>query len=151
MRVMVIVKSNPETESGVMDPEQAKMFEEMTAYNEQLVKAGIMLAGEGLLPSAKGKRVVFSGSKRSVLDGPFAETKELIAGFWIWKVKTFEEAVEWAKKCPNPTGAESVLELRQVAEMDDFGDAISPEVRAREEKLAAELAKQSSRSAPERH
>src|SRR5262245_50175257 len=141
MRVMVIVKANQETESGVVGPDQEKMFEEMTTYNEQLVKAGIMLSADGLLPSKQGKRVLFSGTKRSVVDGPFAETKELIAGFWIWKVKNLEEAVEWAKKCPNTGGGESVLELRQIGELEDFGDAISPEVKAREEKLAAELAK----------
>jgi hypothetical protein len=141
MRVMVIVKANQESESGVVGPDQEKMFEEMGAYNEQLVKAGIMLSADGLLPSSRGKRVLFSGTKRSVVDGPFAETKELIAGFWIWKVKDFEEAVEWAKKCPNTGGGESVLELRQIGELEDFGDAISPEIKAREEKLAAELAK----------
>ena len=142
MRVMVIVKANKDTEAGVT-PDDAKMFEEMTTYNEQLVKAGIMLSGEGLLPSKQGKRILFSGTKRSVVDGPFAETKELIAGFWIWKVKDLEEAAEWAKKCPNTSGGESVLEIRQIGELEDFGDAISPEVKAREEKLAAELAKKS--------
>ena len=148
MRVMVIVKANQETESGTMDPAvQAKMFEEMTTYNEQLVKAGVMLSAEGLLPSAKGKRVLFSGTKRSVVDGPFAETKELIAGFWIWKVKDLEEAAEWAKKCPNTTGGESALEIRQLGEMDDFGDAMTPELKAREEKLTAELGKQNAQGA----
>ena len=149
MRVMVIVKANDETEAGVT-PDDAKMFEEMTTYNEQLVKAGIMLSGEGLLPSKHGKRILFSGPRRSVVDGPFAETKELIAGFWIWKVKDLEEAVEWAKKCPNTSGGESVLEIRQIGEMDDFGDAISPELKAREEKLAAELAEKNAKSAPAR-
>ncbi len=149
MRVMVIVKANKDTEAGVT-PDDAKMFEEMTTYNEQLVKAGIMLAGEGLLPSKQGKRILFSGTKRSVVDGPFAETKELVAGFWIWKVKDLEEAAEWAKKCPNPTGAESVLEIRQIAEMEDFGDVVSPEVKEREAKLAAELAKKNAESAPAR-
>ena len=150
MRVMVIVKANQETESGVPGKDQEKMFEEMTTYNEQLVKAGIMLAAEGLLPSKQGKRVLFSGTKRSVVDGPFSETKELIAGFWIWKVKDFEEAVEWAKKCPNPTGGESALELRQIGELEEFGDAISPEVKARQEKLASELAEKNQKGAPAR-
>lgn len=138
MRVMVIVKATPESEAGRMPP--AKLFEEMGRYNEELVKAGIMLAGEGLLPSSKGKRIAFSGKSRKVIDGPFAESKELIAGFWLWQVRSMEEAVEWAKKCPNPMEEDSVLEIRQIGELDDFGDAITPEVRASNESLRAELA-----------
>ena len=134
MRVMVIVKASKDTEAGIMPSEQ--MLSEMTSYNEQLVKAGIMLAGDGLKPSSAGARVQFSGKKRAVVDGPFAETKELIAGFWIWQVKSMEEALEWAKRCPNPTGEESVLELRPFFEATDFGDEFTPELRAKEEQLA---------------
>ena len=134
MRVMVIVKASKDTEAGIMPSEQ--MLSEMTSYNEQLVKAGIMLAGDGLKPSSAGARVQFSGKKRAVVDGPFAETKELIAGFWIWQVKSMEEALEWAKRCPNPTGEESVLELRPFFEAADFGDQYTPELRAKEEQLA---------------
>ena len=134
MRVMVIVKANKDTEAGIMPTEQ--LLTEMTNYNEQLVKAGIMLAGDGLKPSSAGARVRFSGKKRTVVDGPFAETKELIAGFWIWQVKSMEEALEWAKRCPNPTGEESVLELRPFFEATDFGDEFTPELRAKEEQLA---------------
>ena len=134
MRVMVIVKASKDTEAGIMPSEQ--MLSEMTSYNEQLVKAGIMLAGDGLKPSSAGARVRFSGKKRTVVDGPFAETKELIAGFWIWQVRSMEEALEWAKRCPNPTGEESVLELRPFFEATDFGDEFTPELRAKEEQLA---------------
>ena len=134
MRVMVIVKASKDTEAGIMPSEQ--MLSEMTSYNEQLVKAGIMLAGDGLKPSSAGARVQFSGKKRAVVDGPFAETKELIAGFWIWQVKSMEEALEWAKRCPNPTGEYSVLELRPFFEATDFGDEFTPELRAKEEQLA---------------
>ena len=134
MRVMVIVKASKDTEAGIMPSQQ--MLSEMTSYNEQLVKAGIMLAGDGLKPSSAGARVRFSGKKRTVVDGPFAETKELIAGFWIWQVKSMEEALEWAKRCPNPTGEESVLELRPFFEATDFGDEFTPELRAKEEQLA---------------
>ena len=134
MRVMVIVKANKDTEAGIMPTEQ--LLTEMTNYNEQLVKAGIMLAGDGLKPSSAGARVRFSGKKRTVVDGPFAETKELIAGFWIWQVKSMEEALEWAKRCPNPTGEDSVLELRPFFEATDFGDEFTPELRAKEEQLA---------------
>jgi hypothetical protein len=137
MRVMVIVKANEETEAGA--PPDTEMLDAMGRYNEELVKAGIMLDGEGLLPSSKGARILFSGDQRSVVDGPFAETKELIAGFWIWEVRDMDEAIEWAKRCPNPTGGESVLELRQVAKLDDFGDSVTPEVREREERLRAQL------------
>lgn len=137
MRFMVIVKANKDTEAGVMPSEQ--LLKEMGAYNEQLVKAGIMTGGEGLAASSKGARIMFSGNKRSVVDGPFAETKELIAGFWLWKCKNLAEAIEWAKKCPNPTGAEGQLEIRQVFEAEDFGAEYTPEVRAQEERIAKEI------------
>ncbi len=137
MRVMVMVKANEDTEAGT--PPNTEMLEEMGRYNEELVKAGVMLDGEGLLPSSKGVRIQFSGDQRNVVDGPFAETKELIAGYWIWQVRDMDEAIEWAKRCPNPTGEESVLELRPVAELDDFGDAVTSEVRERDERLRAEL------------
>jgi hypothetical protein len=140
MRVMVLVKANEDSEAGA--PPDTEMLEQMGAYNEELVKAGIMLAGEGLQPSSKGVRVHFSGDERSVVDGPFTETKELLAGFWLWEVRDLDEAIEWAKRCPNPTGAESVLELRPVGELDDFGDSVTPEVREREERLRAQLEEQ---------
>jgi hypothetical protein len=140
MRVMVIVKASKESEAGAM-PDQ-KLLTQMGAFNEELVKAGIMLAGEGLQPSVKGKRIRFSGSSRTVVDGPFAETKELIAGFWIWKVKSIEEAVEWVKRCPNPHPSESEIEIRQIFETEDFGDALTPEQRAQEERLRAKLSGQ---------
>jgi hypothetical protein len=135
MRVMVIVKANKDTEAGVMPSEQ--LLAEMGNYNEELVKAGIMLSGEGLHPSSKGARVEFSGNKRTVIDGPFAETKELIAGFWLWRVNSLQEAIEWAKRCPNPTGEASVLELRPVFEAEDFGDEFTPELREQEERVRA--------------
>jgi hypothetical protein len=138
MRVMVIVKASRESEAGAMPDE--KMLTEMGAFNEELVKAGVMLAGEGLHSSAKGKRVRFSGSRRTVIDGPFAETKELIAGFWIWKVKSMEEAVEWAKRCPNPHASESELEIRQIFETEEFGEELTPELREQENRLRAEIA-----------
>ena len=138
MRVMVIVKASKESESGEMPDE--KILTEMGKFNEELVKAGIMLAGEGLHSSAKGKRVRFSGSRRTVIDGPFAETKELIAGFWIWKVNSMGEAVEWVKRCPNPHPSDSEIEIRQVFETEDFGDELTPELRAQEDRLRAELA-----------
>ena len=141
MRVMVLIKANEDSEAGVMPSEQ--LLTEMGAYNEQLVEAGIMLAGEGLHPSSKGKRVRFSGDKRTVIDGPFAETKELIAGFWLWQVKSMDEAVEWVRRCPNPTGAESEVEIRQVFESEDFGAEYTPELRAQEDRLRAELADKS--------
>jgi hypothetical protein len=139
---MVLIKANGDTEANVMPSEE--LLTEMGKYNEALVKAGVMLAGEGLHPSSKGKRVRFSGTKRTVIDGPFAETKELVAGFWLWQVKSMEEAVEWIKRCPNPTGTESVIELRPVFEAEDFGAELTPELRAQEERLreqAAPLAK----------
>ena len=137
MRVMVLLKANKDSEAGVM-PSQ-KLLEDMGKYNEELVNAGIMLAGEGLHPTSKGKRVRFSGAKRSVIDGPFAETKELIAGFWIWKVKSMDEAVEWIKRCPNPTGEEAEVEIRQVFEAEDFGAEFTPELREQEERLRARI------------
>jgi hypothetical protein len=143
MRVMVIVKATPESETNSMPTEQmTKMFEEMGAYNEELVKAGIMLMGDGLTASSQGKRVHFSGKNRTVVDGPFAETKELIAGFWIWQVKSMDEAVEWVKRCPNPMMSDSDIEIRPFAEMEDFGDAMTPELRAQEDRLRAQIEKQ---------
>jgi hypothetical protein len=135
MKVMVIVKADKNTEAGVMPSEQ--LMREMGNYNEELVNAGIMLAGEGLQPSSKGARIQFSGTKRSVVDGPFAETKELIAGYWMWRVKSMQEAIDWAKRCPNPTGEESVLEIRPVFEAEDFGEEFTPELREQEERLRA--------------
>lgn len=143
MRVMVIVKATKNSEAGVMPSE--KLLTDMGNYNEQLVKAGIMLAGDGLHPSAKGKRIKFSGSQRTIVDGPFAETKELIAGYWLWQVRSMEEAVEWARRCPDPMpGEEAELEIRPVFEADDFGEEYTPELRAREEQLRAEVAKKQS-------
>ena len=142
MRVMVLVKSSPETEAGQMPTEQE--LAEMGEYNEALVNAGIMLDGEGLHPSVKGVRIDFAGSgKASVTDGPFAETKELLAGYWLWKVDSMDEAVEWAKKCPNPTGEESVLELRPFFEAEDFGETFTPELREQEDQLRQRLQSQS--------
>jgi hypothetical protein len=138
MRVMVFVKATKKSEAGVM-PEE-KLLAEMGKFNEELVKAGVMLAGEGLHPSSKGKRVVFSGGKKTVVDGPFAETKELIAGFWIWQVKDVQEALEWARRCPNPMpGEEGVLEIRPVFEAEDFGKEFTPELRAQEERIRAQI------------
>ena len=134
MRVMVLVKANKESEAGVMPSE--KLLSEMTDFNEELVKAGVMLAGEGLHPSSKGVRVAFSGSERKVIDGPFAETKELVAGFWVWQVKSLDEAIEWVKRMPNPDGGtEGEIEIRPVFEADDFGEELSPELREREQRL----------------
>ena len=139
MKVMVIVKASKSSEAGEMPDVQ--LLTEMGNYNEELVKAGIMLAGEGLHPTSKGFRVRFSGKDRSVVNGPFAETKELIAGYWIWKVKSMEEAVEWVKKCPNPHCEDSEIEIRQIFEVEDFGDAFTPELQAQEERIKAEAAK----------
>lgn len=136
MRVMVIVKANKDSEAGQMPSQQ--LLSDMLAYNEELVKAGIMLAGDGLHPSSRGKRIRFSGDKRTVIDGPFAETKELIAGYWLWQVRSMDEAVEWAKRCPNPMEGESELEIRQIFEADDFGAELTPELRAKEERLRKE-------------
>ena len=139
MRFMVIVKATKDSEAGVMPSEQ--LLTEMGRYNEELVKAGVMLAGEGLQPSSTGARVRFSGSTRTVIDGPFAETKELIAGFWLWQCRSKEEAIEWVKRCPNPMPGDSEIEIRQVYEADDFGAEFTPELRAQEERLRAETAK----------
>ena len=133
MRVMVIVKASKESEAGVMPDEKA--LTEMGHYNQQLANAGIMLEGEGLHPTSKGKRIRFSGSQRTVIDGPFAETKELIAGYWLWKVKSMDEAVEWVKRCPNPHNEESEIEIRQVFEEDDFGAEFTPELREQERRV----------------
>ena len=137
MRFMVIVKATADSEAGSL-PDQ-KLLTEMGKFNDELVKAGIMLAGEGLQPSSKGARVRFSGSKRSVIDGPFAETKELIAGFWVWQVKSKEEAIEWVKRCPNPFAGESEIEIRQVFEAEDFGAEFTPELREQEEHQRREI------------
>jgi hypothetical protein len=133
MRVIVMVKATKSSEAGEM-PDQ-KMLSEMGKYNEELVKAGIMLAGEGLHPSSRGKRVRFSGTQRSVIDGPFTETKELIAGFWLWQVKSMDEAVEWLKRCPNPHNEMTDVEIRPVFETEDFGAEMTPELRAQEERI----------------
>ena len=133
MRVMVIVKASKASEAGEMPSE--KMLSEMGRFNEQLVNAGIMLAGEGLHPTSKGKRVRFSGSNRTVVDGPFAETKELIAGYWIWKVKSMDEALEWVKRCPNPHNDASEIEIRQIFEEEDFGAELTPELREQERQV----------------
>jgi hypothetical protein len=138
MRCMVIVKANKDSEAGVM-PKQ-DLLAEMGKFNEELVKAGVMLAGEGLQPSSKGKRVRFSGKKRTVIDGPFTETKELIAGFWLWQVRSMEEAVEWVKRCPSPHQGEAEIEIRQVFEAEDFGSEFTPELREREEQMRAQVA-----------
>ena len=137
MQVMVMIKANQDTEAGVLPSEQ--LLAEMGAYNEKLVKAGVMLAGEGLHPSSKGKRVKFSKGKTSVIDGPFAETKELIAGFWLWRVNSMAEAGEWAKRIPNPDGTESEVEIRPLFEADDFGDEFTPELREQEARLRAQI------------
>ena len=133
MRVMVLVKATKESEAGEMPSE--KLLSEMMQYNEQLVKAGIMLAGEGLHPSSKGARVRFSGSSRNVIEGPFAETKELVAGYWLWQVNSLQEAIEWVKRCPNPMMSDSEIEIRPIFEAADFGEALTPELRAKEEEL----------------
>src|SRR4026208_2608056 len=135
MRVMVIIKANENSEAGVMPSEQ--LITDMGNFNEELVKAGVMLAGEGLHPSSKGVRVKFDGDARTVTDGPFAETKELVAGFWIWQVKSLQEAVEWVKRCPNPHEGVGEIEIRQVFEADDFGPALTPELREAEERSRA--------------
>ena len=139
MRVMVIVKATKDSEAGVLPSEE--LLTEMGKYNEELVKAGVMLAGEGLHPSSKGKRVRFSGEKRTVIDGPFSETKELIAGFWLWQVRSMEEAIEWVKRCPNPMpGTEAEIEIRPVFEAEDFGPEFTPELREQEERLRRQVA-----------
>ena len=139
MRFMIIVKATKDSEAGKMPSQE--LLAAMGKYNEELVKAGIMLAGEGLHPSSKGARVRFKGDKRIVTDGPFAETKELVAGFWLWQVKSREEAIEWVKRCPNPMPGESEIEIRQVFEAEDFGTEFTPEEREREDRLRAEIAR----------
>ncbi|HVR23354.1 MAG TPA: YciI family protein [Candidatus Polarisedimenticolia bacterium] len=139
MRCIVMVKATEDSEAGVM-PKQ-ELLAAMGKFNEELVKAGVLLAAEGLQPSSKGKRVRFSGSNRRVIDGPFTETKELIAGFWLWQVRSMEEAVEWVKRCPNPFEGDSEIEIRQVFEADDFGPELTPELREQEERLRRQVAK----------
>jgi hypothetical protein len=138
MRFMVLVKANEDSEAGVMPGQE--LLTAMGKYNEELVKAGVMLAGEGLLASSKGARVKFSGAKRTVIDGPFTETKELIAGFWIFQVRSLEEAIEWVRRCPNPMEGESEIEIRQVSEASDFGDEFTPELREQEARLGKQMA-----------
>lgn len=139
MRVMVMVKATRESEAGVMPSEE--LLAAMGNFNEELVKAGVMLAGEGLHPSSKGKRLRFSGAQRTVIDGPFAETKELVAGYWLWQVASMEEAVEWARRCPNPMPSDSEIEIRPVFEAEDFGAEFTPQLRAQEERLRAQAAR----------
>ncbi len=138
MRCMVIVKATKDSEAGVMP--KTELLAEMGKFNEELVKAGIMLAGEGLQPSSKGKRIRFSGEKRTVTDGPFTETKELIAGFWLWQVRSMDEAIEWVKRCPNPHEGEAEIEIRQVFETEDFGSELTPELREQEQRLRSQSA-----------
>ena len=138
MRFMVIIKADKDSEAGILPDE--RLLTAMGKFNEELVKAGVMLAGEGLQPSSKGARVKFSGAQRTVIDGPFPETKELIAGFWLWQVNSKEEAIEWVKRCPNPMGVESEIEIRQVFEAEDFGAEFTPELREQEARLRAQVA-----------
>jgi hypothetical protein len=137
MRFMILLKANKQTEAGVLP--DATLLAEMGKFNQELVKAGVMLAGEGLQASSKGARVMFTGGQRIVIDGPFAETKELVCGFWIWKVKSKEEAIEWVKRCPNPYNGDGEIEIRQVFEAEDFGPALTPEVKEQEERLRARV------------
>jgi hypothetical protein len=138
MRCIVMVRANKDSEAGVMPGKE--ILTEMGNFNEELVKAGVLLAAEGLQPSSKGKRVRFSGSTRTVIDGPFTETKELIAGFWLWQVRSMEEAIEWVKRCPNPFAGEAEIEIRRVYEAEDFGPELTPELREREERLREQVA-----------
>jgi hypothetical protein len=138
MRFMVMVKATKDSEAGALPDE--KLLAAMGKYNEELVNAGVMLAGEGLHPSSKGARVRFSGANRTVIDGPFTETKELVAGFWLWRVDSLEKAIEWVKRCPNPMPGESEIEIRQVFEAEDFGAEFTPELRKQEERLRGEMA-----------
>lgn len=138
MRVMVMVKASPSSEAGVMPSEQ--LLADMGRFNEELVRAGVMLAGEGLHPTSKGARVRFSGKQRTVVDGPFAETKELVAGYWLWQVRSMEEAIEWARRCPNPMPEDSELEIRPVFEEEDFGAEFTPELREQERRLREQIA-----------
>ena len=137
MRFMILLKANKDTEAGVMPSQE--LLAAMGKYNEELVKAGVMLAGEGLRPSSKGARVKFSGPKRTVVDGPFAETKELVPGFWLWQVRSMDEAIEWVKRCPNPMPGDSEIEIRQVFEAEDFGPEFTPELREAEDRLRAQV------------
>jgi hypothetical protein len=137
MRVMVLIKATEESEAGVMPSQE--LLTEMGNFNEELVKAGVMLAGDGLRPSSEGVRVVFSGGERNVIDGPFAETKELLAGYWVWQVKSLDEAIEWVRRMPNPTGQDGVVEIRPVFEADDFGDEFTPELREQEARLRSQV------------
>jgi hypothetical protein len=147
MRVMVIIKATKNSEAGVMPSEQ--LLADMTKYNEALVQAGIMLGGDGLHPTSKGKRVRFSGSERLVIDGPFAETKEVIAGFWLWKVKSMEEAVEWVRRCPDPMpGEDAEIEIRQIFDAEDFGAEFTPELQEREARMRAEVERQHGKHLP---
>lgn len=141
MRFMVIVKASPESEAGEMP--SAELLAAMGAYNEALVKAGVMLAGEGLHPSAQGVRIQFSGKDRTVVEGPFAQTSELIAGFWIFKVQSLQEAIDWVKRCPNPMISDSEIEIRQIFELEEFGESFTPELQAQEERLRAQISSQS--------
>ena len=145
MRVMVLVKATKDSEQGILPSEE--LLRDMGNFNEELVKAGIMLDGQGLKPSSQGKRVVFNGAKRTVVDGPFAETKELVAGYWLWQVKSMDEALEWVKRCPNPMPTESEIEIRPIYELEDFGDALTPELRAQEEGLMARAAELKNKNA----
>jgi hypothetical protein len=145
MRVMVMVKATEQSEAGILPDE--KLLAAMGKFNEELVKAGVMLAGEGLQASSRGARVKFSGTRRTVTDGPFTETKELVAGFWLWQVKSMDEAIEWVKRCPNPMEGESEIEIRQVFEAADFRDEFTPELRAQEDRLAEQMAKNAQGSA----
>jgi hypothetical protein len=138
MRFMILIKACKDSEAGVLPSQE--LLTEMGKFNEELVRAGVLLAGEGLQPSSKGARVKFSGEKRTVIDGPFAESKELIAGFWLWQVRSKEEAIEWVKRCPNPTGAEGEIEIRQVFEPEDFGANLTPELREQEQRWRAQSA-----------
>jgi hypothetical protein len=141
MRFMVIVKASKDSEAGIMPSEQ--LLSEMMAFNEEIAKAGVMLSGEGLQPSSKGVRIRYAGDKRTVIDGPFAETKELIAGFWMWQCKSLDEAIEWAKKIPNPHNEEGDIEIRQVFEAEDFGEELTPELREQEDRIRARVAETS--------
>jgi hypothetical protein len=143
MRFMILIKADKNSEAGVL-PDQ-KLLGDMGRFNEELVKAGVMQAGEGLQPSSKGARVVFTGDRRTVIDGPFAETKELIAGFWIWELGSLAEAIEWVKRCPNPRSGESLIEIRQVFEAEDFGAEFTPELRQQEQRLRAQIDAQAAR------
>ena len=148
MRFMIIVKATKESESGVLPPETEQLFEEMGRFNEEMAKAGVLLSAEGLLPSSKGARVRFSGDKRIVTDGPFAETKELIAGFWLIRVKDLAEAIQWVKRIPNPTGEESEVEIRQVGELDDYAAEFGPELREQEQRILAQMAQNTQTAKP---